>query len=104
MRKGNYNKILEENLKKDARKLGLGRRWWWFLHDNDPKHKAKGVTEWLNKAIINVLEWPSQSPDLNPVVALWRGLKIRVNARRPKSINDLETIRKEEWCQILSDI
>ena len=44
MRQENYIMIFEENLKHDARKLELGRRWW-FQHDNDPKHKAKVVTE-----------------------------------------------------------
>ena len=29
-----YNKILEETLKKDARKLRLGQSWW-FQHNND---------------------------------------------------------------------
>ena len=35
IRKENYNKIMDENLNKRARKLGLGQRWW-FQHDNDP--------------------------------------------------------------------
>ena len=58
MRKDDYNQIFEETFKKDARQLRLGWRCW-FQHDNEPKHKAKVVTEWFNKAKINVLEWPS---------------------------------------------
>ena len=47
MRKEDHNKMLEDNLKKDPRKLGL-ERIWRFQH-NDPKHKSKVVTtEWLN--------------------------------------------------------
>ena len=45
--------------------LKLGRRFT-FQQDSDLKHKAKATLERLNKKKINVLEWPSQSPDLKP--------------------------------------
>ena len=47
-------------------RLKMGRGWV-FQHDNDPKHMAMATKEWLKKKHIKVLEWPSQSPDLNPI-------------------------------------
>ena len=57
-----YLQILQKKLKSSVRRLGLGCSWV-FQHDNDPKHTSKVVKEWLNQARIEVLWWPSQSPE-----------------------------------------
>uniref|UniRef100_A0AAZ3QNG4 Transposase n=1 Tax=Oncorhynchus tshawytscha TaxID=74940 RepID=A0AAZ3QNG4_ONCTS len=41
-----YREILDENLLQSAQDLRLGRRFT-FQQDNDPKHTAKTMQEWL---------------------------------------------------------
>ena len=67
--------------------------------DNNLKHTAKIVKKWLQDNQINVLEWPSQSSDLNPIDNLWHKLKTQVKQRNPRNL-DLEELCKEEWSKI----
>ena len=46
---------------------------------------------------MNVLEWLSQSPDLNLIEHLWRDLKIAVQRRSPSNLTEPERICREEW-------
>ncbi len=99
MNAAKYRDILDENLLQSAQDLRLGRRFT-FQQDNDPKHTAKITKEWLHNNSVTVLEWPSQSPDLNPIEHLWRDLEMAVHQRLLSNLTELERICKEEWQRI----
>ncbi|KAI4897396.1 hypothetical protein NFI96_007157 [Prochilodus magdalenae] len=98
-----YQEILEENVMESVTNLRLGRRWT-FQQDNDPKHTSKSTRAWLNMKGWNILEWPSQSPDLNPIENLWWDLKKAVAVRKPKNVTELEAFAHEEWAKIPIDV
>ena len=89
-----YRVNLERNLVQSSRDLGLGQRFT-FQQDNDPKNTAKATLEWFKGKHLNVLEWPSQSPD-----HLWYDLKIVVHQLNPSNLKELEQFCLEEWAKI----
>ncbi len=72
-------KILMENVRLSVCDLKL-KRTWVMQQDNDLKHTSKSTSEWLNKNTNKVLEWPSQSPDLNLIEMMWHDLKQSIHA------------------------
>ena len=84
-----YQDILLENVKLSIRQLKLDRSWV-MQKDNDPKHRSKSTTESLQQKKIRLLEWPSQSPDLNVIEMLWHDLKRAVHTRHPNNIAELK--------------
>ncbi|KAF2346557.1 Transposase Tc1-like [Trinorchestia longiramus] len=94
-----YREILEKQFLPLARLLKL-KRGWKFQQDNDSKHTANETKEWLRTKKINILKWPSQSPETNPIENLWREFKLKIQKRGPNNITELKEICHEEWNKI----
>ena len=54
----------------------------------------------LRENIPKIIDWPSYSPDLNPIENLWAIVKRNVEKRMPKNLGELERFMVDEWNKI----
>ena len=65
------------------------------MHDGAPCHGSKVVSEYLRKSNVEVLDWPGNSPDLNPIKNLSSYMKNKVAEKQPSNTKQLLTAIKE---------
>jgi transposase len=101
-----YKTILETDLVESMDYYGYQHKDVIFQHDNDPKHTAKVVTEYLDKQPFETMVWPAQSPDLNPIENIWSLVKLRLFRNYdepPKGKHHLWERVQEVWNAITPD-
>ena len=71
-----------------------------FMQDNAPWHTVKSVRTFLSEKDVTVIEWPAQSPDMNPIENVWKLLSERVKEKNSRNVEGLWTNLKGEWEKI----
>lgn len=90
-----YVDILAENLQNSAEMMGLGQ--FIFQQDNDPKHTSRLAKQFLEQKGIETLNWPPQSPDLNPIEHLWSILDDKIPMESRRNLSTFWNAMQEQW-------
>ena len=73
-----------------------------FQQDKAPAHTSAATKAWFIEkgfSAEDILDWPPQSPDLNPIEHVWHELKVHLNAysTRPTTREELADRISNEW-------
>ncbi|CAJ0600731.1 unnamed protein product [Cylicocyclus nassatus] len=99
LNKEGYHSILQRHAIPSGQRL-IGANFV-LQQDNDPKHTSKLCKNYLQQkqaaGILLVMEWPAQSPDLNPIELLWEQLDRMVRQKCPSNQSNLWELLLEAW-------
>ena len=97
--------MLAENVFPEIRGVMNGTEWTW-QQDGATPHTAKETQQWLRESCPDCImknDWPSKSPDLNPMdYGIWGILssKLAHMRRQLQSKDDLNTLLMTQWNEI----
>ena len=71
--------------------------------DNDSKHTSKDMADFaLENNLDIVRDWPSSSPDLNPIENVWGKMSIELQKLSPQNADDLRKALKTIWRRVVT--
>jgi len=73
-----------------------------YQQDGAPCHTARVCIKWFQDHGVTLLDWPGNSPDLNPIENLWSRLKRLVSAKRPSNRKTLIASIIESWFHVIT--
>ncbi len=94
-----YQEVLEHFMLLAADQL-YGDADFIFQQDLAPAHSAKATSTWFKDHGIPVLNWPANSPDLNPIENLWGIVKRKMRYARPNNAEELKATIRATWALI----
>ena len=84
--------------------LSLWSQSWASQQGSDPKRAASDATSATRRLQTPLEDWPSQSPDLNPIESLWSILDRSISDRRCNTKAELWECLQEAWYKLDSSI
>lgn len=99
MDKNYYHRILSRHAVPSGTRL-IGQNFV-FQQDNDPKHTSKLCKAYLEskevQGVLKIMDWPPQSPDVNPIELLWDEMDRQVRETTITSEKSMFENLKRVW-------
>jgi hypothetical protein len=93
MKKERYLKMLEDHLFVALEDPDDSDDEMTYMQDGASYHTAPLIKNWLDKNEVNYIDWPPQSPDLNPIENIWACVRNELWNRRAMIRNSNDTWR-----------
>ena len=77
---------------------------WWFQHDNSPPFKSDVCQKWIHDHGIHLLDFPPNSPDLNPIENIWPRVSALIDQSHPTTPLATAEAFKAAWQRVPLDI
>ncbi|KHJ83874.1 hypothetical protein OESDEN_16419 [Oesophagostomum dentatum] len=75
-----------------------------LVQDNAPSHKSAYTLKRLDQWGVEAINWPAESPDLNPIELVWGSMKSHMRRVNPRTIADLESEIRTYWKEMTPEI
>ena len=100
-----YKEILQNHLLPFMHSKHGGKDDFVLQEDNCGPHRAKSIAKYLQNEGVSRMNWPAQSPDLNPIENVWGLLKNRLRKlpKLPTNRDQLFEILQSEWNSLPDD-
>lgn len=102
-----YKKTILEDVLKPWSRSHFGQQHWCFQQDSAPAHKARLVQTWCGSELPDFItheEWPSNSPDLNPLdFSVWSVMEKEACSTRHNNLASLKAALLKAWSELDDD-